>query len=99
MLDGIFALAIFDINEDSLFLARDCLGVKPLYYYNHDSKFIFGSEIKALTYLLDGQNLSLDEQSINRYLTFQWCPGEGTPFKEIKKTKILVRYWLLSMGK
>ena len=85
MLDGIFALAIFDINEDSLFLARDGLGVKPLYYYNDDSKFIFGSEIKALTYLLDGQNLSLDEQSINRYLTFQWCPGEGTPFKEVKK--------------
>jgi len=85
MLDGIFALAIFDKKEDKFIIARDGLGVKPLYYYQDNSKFIFSSEIKAIVKLVNKADLSLDEKNINRYLTFQWCPGEGTPFKEIKK--------------
>lgn len=85
MLDGIFALAIYDIENEVLVIARDALGIKPLYYYNDDDSFVFCSEIKALESLLDRSKLSLDKSSINRYLTFQWCPGEGTPFAEIKQ--------------
>lgn len=85
MLDGIFALAIFDKKEDKFIISRDGLGVKPLYYYQDTAKFIFSSELKAIVKLVSNKDLSLDEKNINRYLTFQWCPGEGTPFREIKK--------------
>ena len=85
MLDGIFAVAIFDKNKDQLIVARDGLGVKPLYYYCKEGTFAFSSEIKALEMLLLDKNLTIDPSSINRYLTFQWCPGEGTPYAEIKK--------------
>lgn len=85
MLDGIFSLAIFDTIENILIVARDCLGIKPLYYYQDEGSFIFSSEIKAIESLLFNNRLKLDKKSLNRYLTFQWCPGEGTPFEEIKK--------------
>ena len=85
MLDGIFSLAIYDKKKEIVVVARDGLGIKPLYYYNNKNSFVFGSEIKAILELTGNKNLSLDQKSINRYLTFQWCPGEGTPFQEIKK--------------
>ena len=85
MLDGIFALAIFDTGNDHLIVARDGMGVKPLYYYIDPGSFAFSSEIKALENLLTEKTLTLDINNISRYLTFQWCPGEGTPFTEIKK--------------
>ncbi|MDA9321683.1 asparagine synthase (glutamine-hydrolyzing) [Gammaproteobacteria bacterium] len=84
-LDGIFALAIYDKKKNQLIVSRDGLGVKPLYYYSDESSFAFSSEIKALEMLLVDKNLTIDPGSINRYLTFQWCPGDGTPYAEIKK--------------
>mgnify|MGYP001305027355 CR=1 FL=1 len=85
MLDGIFALAIFDKQEEKFILARDEFGIKPLYYYQDTSRFVFSSELKAIVKLVSNNDLNLDAKNIDRYLTFQWCPGEGTPFKEIKK--------------
>ncbi len=85
-LDGIFALAIFDKKKNKLIVSRDGMGVKPLYYYHDEISFAFSSEIKALEMLLSDKNLSIDPVSINRYLTFQWCPGNGTPYAEIKKS-------------
>ena len=85
MLDGIFALAIFDKEKNTTIIAKDGLGIKPLYYLDSKDAFIFSSEIKGLETLLFNQNLTLDKRSLNRYLTFQWCPGDGTPFKEVKK--------------
>ena len=83
-LNGIFAFAILDTNSESLFIARDALGVKPLYYSNQDNVFAFSSEIKALL-KLTLNNKELDAESINRYLSFLWCPGDGTPLKSVKK--------------
>ena len=68
-----------------MIIARDGLGVKPLYYYGDEISFIFSSEIKAIEKLLFNKKLTLSKSNLNRYLTFQWCPGEGTPLKEIKK--------------
>ena len=84
MLDGIFSLAIFDKDTSQLTVARDGFGIKPLYYYLGNKSFVFSSEIKAIELLLGDQKLTLDKSSVNRYLTFQWCPGSGTAFNEIK---------------
>jgi asparagine synthase (glutamine-hydrolysing) len=83
-LNGIFAFAILDTNSEKLFIARDALGVKPLYYSNKDNIFSFASEIKALLKLMPNDK-ELDAESINRYLSFLWCPGDGTPLKSVKK--------------
>ena len=48
LLNGMFAIAIYDIQEHALYLFRDRLGVKPIYYYNQAGNFAFGSEIKSL---------------------------------------------------
>ena len=83
-LNGIFAFAIWDSLEKSLFLARDALGVKPLYYLTYDKCFVFASEIKVLM-ALGADFGSLDHESIDRYLSFLWCPGDGTPSQNIRK--------------
>jgi asparagine synthase (glutamine-hydrolysing) len=83
-LNGIFAFAILDTDSESLFVARDALGVKPLYYSTKDNMYAFASEIKALLKLAP-DNKELDAESINRYLSFLWCPGDGTPLKSVQK--------------
>jgi len=94
-LNGIFGLAIFDFRSDELFLARDALGVKPVYYFLNDSLFSFSSEIKSLLKVIPDK-LNIDYQSLNRYLTFLWCPGTGTLAESIKKVSpgevITVKY-------
>jgi len=83
-LNGIFAFAIFDENSKTLFIARDAFGVKPLYYSSQNNIFSFSSEIKSLLKLMPGKQ-KLDAESINRYFSFLWCPGAGTPLKSVKK--------------
>ena len=83
-LNGIFAFALWDSRSQALLVARDGLGVKPLYYTVTAGQFAFASEIKALVAFkpLDSE---LDFEAINRYLTFMWCPGDGTPAKSVRK--------------
>lgn len=83
-LNGIFALAIFDGRIDSLFVARDALGVKPIYYFATEKTFSFSSEIKSLMELMQN-GVSEDFAAIQRYLTFLWCPGDGTAADGVKK--------------
>ncbi len=83
-LNGIFAFAIWDKKTQSLFVARDALGVKPLYYGVNENGFAFSSEIKSLLALVPDLK-KLDYVALHRYLSFLWCPGEGTPFQGIKK--------------
>ncbi|SEF03282.1 asparagine synthase (glutamine-hydrolysing) [Rhizobiales bacterium GAS188] len=83
-LNGIFAFAIYDCRSNELFLARDQMGIKPLYYAETPDGFVFASEIKALLKLVP-LDRSLDLSAMRRYLTFLWCPGEQTPMKHVKK--------------
>jgi asparagine synthase (glutamine-hydrolysing) len=83
-LNGIFAFAIWDGRDRSLFIARDALGVKPLYYATTDRGVAFASEIKALLSLVP-EVRALDPVALHRYVTFLWCPGEGTPLKGVRK--------------
>jgi asparagine synthase (glutamine-hydrolysing) len=83
-LNGIFALALWDKRDQSLFLARDALGVKPLYYGATPQGLAFASEIKALLCLLP-EAQELDIPALHRYLSFLWCPGDGTPLRAVRK--------------
>ena len=83
-LNGIFAFALWDSSKQALLIARDALGVKPLYYSTINSRFAFASEIKALLHLVP-EARELDVPSLHRYLSFLWCPGEGTPLKAVRK--------------
>ncbi len=82
-LNGIFAFAIFDNQTNELIIARDHFGVKPLYYYQENDLFLFGSELKSfLPFKID---LSLCQEAVFNYVSFLWSPGEKTPFKYVKK--------------
>ena len=83
-LNGIFAFALWDADRGQLLLARDALGVKPIYYIDVKHAFAFASEIKALLPSLTGARV-LDHAAIDRYLNFLWCPGEGTPALQVRK--------------
>lgn len=83
-LNGIFALAIWDQRKRSLLIARDALGVKPLYFGQSERGFAFASELKALLHLLP-EARELDPASLHRYLSFLWCPGDGTPLRSVRK--------------
>jgi asparagine synthase (glutamine-hydrolysing) len=83
-LNGIFAFVIWDHRNKSLFIVRDSLGVKPLYYAEATNGFAFASEIKALLHLVP-ERRELDAVALHRYLSFLWCPGAGTPLKSLRK--------------
>ncbi|MSR69382.1 MAG: asparagine synthase (glutamine-hydrolyzing) [Phycisphaerales bacterium] len=83
-LNGIFAFAIWDARNQSMFVARDALGVKPLYFCAGTRGFSFASEIKGLLPLVP-EARTLDPIALHRYLSFLWCPGEGTPLKAVRK--------------
>lgn len=85
-LNGIFGFAVWDEKKKSLFLGRDHLGVKPLYYYHDPEKLVFGSEIKAIL-ACPGVRRTLDFQALNHYLTFEYIPAPESIFKEIRKLK------------
>jgi asparagine synthase (glutamine-hydrolysing) len=83
-LDGIFAFAILDLRRNLLFLARDPVGVKPVFYAATPDHFLFGSEIKALlasTLLTPAP----DWQAISDFFTFLYVPGPRTAFDGIQQ--------------
>jgi asparagine synthase (glutamine-hydrolysing) len=84
LLDGMFAIAVWDAERRSLFLARDHAGVKPLYYTQAGPALIFASEIKALLASAIVRN-ELNAEVLAEYLTFLWVPGEATMLRGIKK--------------
>ncbi len=101
---GMFVFAIWDRSNRFLFLARDRLGIKPLYYYCKNQTFLFGSELKALM-AFSGFERQVDPDAFQLYLHYQYVPAPKTIFmntcklepgsflifngKEIKKS----RWW------
>jgi asparagine synthase (glutamine-hydrolysing) len=108
-LRGMFAFAIWDGNAKTLLLARDRVGIKPLYYCLSDSSLVFASEIKAI--LADPSiDRKMAPELIDRFLTFLYVPGEETLLNGISKLapghyllvnngKAVIRqYWDLHFG-
>ena len=85
-LNGMFAIAIDDAREDALYLARDRIGIKPLYVADDGRQLLFGSEIKALLPVLKGQGAApqVDLEAIHHYLTFNYIPAPWTVWQGIR---------------
>ena len=83
-LNGMFAFALYDRRNQTLVLARDIFGVKPLYYMVHEGRLLFGSEIKAI--LADRSvPRALDHEALDTFLTLRYSPSPQTLFKGIRK--------------
>jgi hypothetical protein len=94
-LNGQYAIAIWDRKNQSLFLARDRLGVRLLFYAVHNSRLIFGSEIKAIL-AHPGMQAEIDPVALNQVFTF-WSPlSPGTIFRNIRQ--IPPGHYLLAQG-
>jgi len=105
-----FAFCIFDETNNTLFLARDRVGIKPLYYYFKNGLFAFSSEIKPLLKLSEISR-ELDLEGLDFYFTLGYIPEDLSIFKDIKKLKpghylqfngcnfTVVNYWNLRSKK
>ncbi|MGZ0247550.1 MAG: asparagine synthase (glutamine-hydrolyzing), partial [Alphaproteobacteria bacterium] len=81
---GMFAFAVFDRESRCLTLARDRLGIKPLYWGKQDNRLVFGSEIKAL----HAARLiapTRDPDALANFVRFAYIPAPATIFREIRK--------------
>ena len=84
--NGMFAFAIYDKRDQALFLARDHMGIKPLFWYKDDDTFAFASEIKALTTIpAIKSKLTINSRAISRFLHLGYIPAPDTIYTEIKK--------------
>ena len=82
---GMFAFAVWDRNQETLFLARDRLGIKPLYYATlADGTFIFGSELKSLKAHPDLPR-EIDPSAVEEYFAFGYIPEPRTIYKQVYK--------------
>jgi asparagine synthase (glutamine-hydrolysing) len=81
--NGFFALAIYDKAEQTVFIARDRMGLKPLIYFSDANNFLFASEIKSLMTM--GIPKEIDESSLYAYLQLNYIPSPYSIFKNVKK--------------
>ena len=96
-LNGMFAFAIWDAGNKSLFMARDRAGIKPLFYRLDDRRLLIGSEIKCILQA-DGVEREVNPDGVNLFLTFLLFPAEETIFKGIKQLEP-GHYMILKDGK
>jgi asparagine synthase (glutamine-hydrolysing) len=79
-----FALAVWDSTNKSLLLARDRLGIKPLYYYFDGQTFVFGSELKSIV-AFESLGIDIDYEAIPLFLHYQYIPAPRTIYRHIYK--------------
>lgn len=85
MLNGMFAIAIWDGRQQQLHLVRDRLGVKPLYWRFEDGEIVFASEIKAILAAYPERPQKVASEAVWNYLTYRFVPGPGTIWEGISK--------------
>src|SRR5262249_44876756 len=83
-LNGMFAFGIWDTKERQLFLARDHVGIKPLYYWQRGERLYFASEIKALLQIPEIPR-ELNREAVPQFVTLLWVAGDQTMLKGIRK--------------
>ena len=83
-INGMFSIALWDTREEKLVLARDRVGIKPLFYYFDDHKFVFASEVKAIIKDLAIRR-RINMKALNQYLTYGFVPAPLTMLEGIIK--------------
>jgi asparagine synthase (glutamine-hydrolysing) len=83
LLDGEFAFAIYDSQEKELFLARDRFGIKPLFFYKDDKRFVFASDLNSI--LAYNVPKKIDHASLRVYLHLNYIPAPHSIFQHVKK--------------
>lgn len=81
--NGMWAFCIYDKKKNQLFLSRDRLGIKPLYYYHYQNKFAFGSELKTI--LQSGIPKAINPTALNHYLLLGFAPPEQSMVQGVAK--------------
>lgn len=86
-IQGMYAFGIYDKKEQKIIVARDHVGIKPLYYYRDDSLFIFSSELKGILQLLSkkGKEVEIDRRMLDYYYSLGYIPSPHTLYKKIYK--------------
>jgi asparagine synthase (glutamine-hydrolysing) len=84
-LRGMFAIALWDDKSRTLILARDRMGIKPLYFSVSEHRILFASEIKAILKDPDFQNAAANPEAIDSFLRFDFIPGQDTIFRKIRR--------------
>lgn len=82
MVDGAFALCIVDLEKQKVYLSRDRMGEKPIYYYRQDNYFLFASEYKAF-YCYPKFKAELNQDAVSEYFIFRYPAGEHTFLKDV----------------
>ena len=102
LFNGMFAFAIWDSANKTLFLARDRFGKKPLYYASFDNQFIFGSELKALL-KHPSVKKEIDHNALGKYLAYEYVPSPHSIFKNIYKleagSRLMVKSGSVKIGR
>lgn len=94
-LNGMFAIAIFDISEKKLYLFRDRLGIKPIYVYHRNGIIAFASELKAITALKE-LSLTINRQAIPYFLHLGYIPQPLSIYNEVEKFR--TGHWAVTDG-
>lgn len=89
--NGMFGLAIWDLAKETMFLARDRLGIKPVYYSDGKAGFAFGSDLKAFQ-ACDAIEKKIDRKSLWQYLFYNYVPQPHSIFENV--FKLLPGHWL-----
>jgi asparagine synthase (glutamine-hydrolysing) len=84
LFSGMFAFALWDTNQRTLFLARDRIGIKPLYYWHDGQQIVFGSELKALLHH-PGVPTQIDPAALDLFLSVEYVPGPMTIYAGVRK--------------
>ncbi len=84
-LNGIFAFAIYDTIEKKMYLYRDHLGVKPVYYYWNGKQFAFASELKSFRAIRQKLNLQINKQVISTFLHLGYIPAPHSIYQNVYK--------------
>ena len=85
-LNGMFAIAIYDKQLKELYLVRDRVGIKPIYYFHKDSSFAFASELKSIM-AMPGLKLEVDKQAVYSFLHLGYIPSPQSIYKDVSKIK------------
>jgi len=86
-IEGMYAISVYDKLKDRVFLVRDRVGIKPMYYAVFNDCIVWASELKAIELYLKDYNLETDNSAIYDFLTYSYIPAPKTKYKNIYKLR------------